>query len=49
MEVTQPRSERPQPNIEAGSSLIQMHSMHSYFWHVQAVRKPRVFCTQCSR
>ena len=40
MEAAQPRRQRSYENFEARSPLLQMYSLHSNLWTVQAVRKP---------
>lgn len=49
MEVTQSCGKRSQPNIEACPPFIQVYSVHSHIWDVQAVRESRVLGAQRGR
>lgn len=49
METAEPRSPRPQHDAETGPSVVQVHGVHGYLRHVQAVRKPRLFRPQRRR
>lgn len=46
METIKPRGPRSQLNTQTCPSLIQMHSMHSDVWNVQAIREPRILGSQ---
>ena len=42
VEVAEPRGQGPRQDSEAGTSLLQMHSLHGDVWSVQAFWEPRV-------
>lgn len=45
VETSQSCSSRPQSDLKASASVIQMYSVHGNIRNVQAIRESRIFCS----
>ena len=49
MEAAEPRCQGSQQDAETGPPVVQVYSMYSYLWTIQAVRDPCVHRSQRRR